>query len=380
MADMILADGLWQLCPDPVPCQYSEPPDHFPLSMQLPGTTAQQQIGRYNEKREAGFLTEKYPFSGQIWLRRTLTLTPEQAAFPHCFLTLERTRMTRLWVNGNYIGGEQSLCTPHVYDLSGHTAETMELVLCIKNTDYPTAGGHMTSPDTQTNWIGVTGDCILSLHRDIYISDLQLYPDAANRRLTVRGILHGAASAEAELKLCLVPEGKTDVIRYQIPKTAALSADSEGAFSFTVPLPEEVPLWSEYTPAMPLFMLTLENGESTCAAFGLRDFTAAGDHFEINGHPVMLRGKHDGMAFPLTGAAPTDPESWLAVFRTMKKWGINHYRFHTCCPPEAAFAAADRCGIYMEPELPFWGTLDAPGGEKYNEAEQAYLLREGLRI
>ena len=64
----------------------------------------------------------------------------------------------------------------------------------------------------------------------------------------------------------------------------------------------------------------------------------------------------------------------------MQEYGINHYRFHTCCPPDAAFAAADEMGIYMEPELPFWGTIAAPGEENYNESEQAYLVKEGFRI
>ena len=86
------------------------------------------------------------------------------------------------------------------------------------------------------------------------------------------------------------------------------------------------------------------------------------------------------MAFPLTGAAPTDIDAWLDVLQRAKDWGLNHIRFHTCCPPEAAFDAADTLGIFMEPELPFWGTVDAPGGEKYDPEGQAYLIREGLRI
>ena len=380
MDPFLNAEGVWQLALDPAPCQFDTPPAEFPLTMTLPGTTAQQQIGWLSSDRQDGCFTEKYPFWGQIWLRRTLKLTPEQAAAPHAFLRLERTRMTRLWVNGAYIGEEKSLCTPHVYDVSGHLSAETEIVLCVKNIDYPVPGGHMTSGDTQTNWIGVTGECSLSFHAETYLSDMQLYPDAANRQLTVRGVLHGAQTAEAVLHLTLLPEGETAAIRYDIPQTVTLTADADGAYSFTIPLPENVPLWSEYSPSVLLFQLALRSGESDCAAFGLRDFKACGDHFEINGVPTMLRGKHDGMVFPQTGAAPTDVESWLRVFHIMKKWGINHYRFHTCCPPEAAFAAADRMGFYMEPELPFWGTVDAPGGEKYDAAQQEYLIREGLRM
>jgi len=375
MTEIISLDGIWQLCTDPAPCQYQAPPADYPLTMHLPGTTAQQQIGCYNTAREEGCLTEKYPFSGQIWLRKTVTLKPEQIGKP-CFLYLERTRMTRLCVNGSLIGEEQSLCTPHIYDLSGHTAEIVTLEICVKNTDYPTRGGHMTSPDTQTNWIGITGKIALLLHDPVYLSDLQVYPDARARSVTLKAVLHGAAAAEREIRLA-----DADGAPLGTAWHCTLTADETGAVSATLPLPETVVCWSEYTPVTYTLILSengADTGDSVC--FGLRDFRAAGDHFSANGIPVMLRGKHDGLAFPLTGAAPTDSDTWCGIFRMMKEWGINHYRFHTCCPPEAAFAAADRCGIYMEPELPFWGTIDAPGGEKYDEKEQAYLLREGLRI
>ena len=95
--------------------------------------------------------------------------------------------------------------------------------------------------------------------------------------------------------------------------------------------------------------------------------------FETAGHPVFLRGKHDGCVFPLTGHTPMDVDSWRHYFQRCLDYGINHVRFHSWCPPEAAFAAADGLGIYLQPELPFWGTLE--GGELL-----AFLRKEGLNI
>ena len=102
--------------------------------------------------------------------------------------------------------------------------------------------------------------------------------------------------------------------------------------------------------------------------------------FLINGQETFLRGKHDGLIFPLTGYAPTDLESWIKVLKTSKEYGINHYRFHTCCPPKAAFEAADIVGIYMEPELPFWGTITTKEDENHDEAMEEYLIKEGYRM
>lgn len=370
--------GRWALALDEA-CAYNAPPDGYPRTMLLPGTTAQQEFGEPNPKHETGCLTEQFPFAGQIWLRRTVMLRQDQLGKP-CTLFLERTRMTRLWVNGCEIGSENSLCTPHEYDLTGHTTDSMEIVLCIKNVDYPTKGGHMTSQDSQTNWIGVCGQIVLRFYQKMHLTDLQAYPNAAGRNVTVTGMLHGASNATARLSaaLCLYPG--TDGITYTVPEQIALFADTKGMFTVAVPLPQNVPLWSEAQPALIELRFTLSNGESAAVRFGLRDFRACGDHFEMNGVPVMLRGKHDSMVFPLTGAAPTDPDAWVTIFRTAKEWGINHYRFHTCCPPDAAFEAADVLGMILEPELPFWGTIDAEDGEHYNAEEQAYLLREGLRI
>ena len=95
--------------------------------------------------------------------------------------------------------------------------------------------------------------------------------------------------------------------------------------------------------------------------------------FIAGGHKVFLRGKHDACVFPLTGHTPMDEDAWERYFRTCKEYGINHVRFHSWCPPEAAFAVADKLGIYLQPELPFWGTLEGDG-------LLSFLKKEGLNI
>ena len=95
--------------------------------------------------------------------------------------------------------------------------------------------------------------------------------------------------------------------------------------------------------------------------------------FMAGGKPVFLRGKHDACVFPLTGHTPMDKATWIKYFQRCKEFGINHVRFHSWCPPEAAFAAADELGIYLQPELPFWGTLEG-------EELLSFLRKEGLNI
>ena len=106
-----------------------------------------------------------------------------------------------------------------------------------------------------------------------------------------------------------------------------------------------------------------------------KDFHIEGAHFYANGHRVFLRGKHDAAVWPLTGHVDMSVEGWMKYLGTCKEYGINHVRFHSWCPPEAAFVAADRLGIYLQPELPFWGSFD-----KKDERLMAFLHQEGENI
>ena len=98
-------------------------------------------------------------------------------------------------------------------------------------------------------------------------------------------------------------------------------------------------------------------------------------HFYLDGKKIFLRGKHDACVWPLTGHCPMDVATWKAYFRTCDDYGINHVRFHSWCPPEAAFVAADELGIWLQPELPFWGDFNAK-----DSVLMAFLHKEGVHI
>ncbi|MCF6358129.1 MAG: hypothetical protein L3J54_10020, partial [Draconibacterium sp.] len=62
----------------------------------------------------------------------------------------------------------------------------------------------------------------------------------------------------------------------------------------------------------------------------------------------------DCVHFPLTGYSSCNLDDWTEIFKTYKSYGLNHVRFHSWCPPEAAFKAASRMGIYMQVEASIW--------------------------
>ena len=167
-------------------------------------------------------------------------------------------------------------------------------------------------------------------------------------------------------------------------KQPGLSGPAEGRLKgdtvcFRIPLPEGIPLWDEERPN--LITARISAGEDSLTfRTGVRRLSAAGRRLMVNGRETFLRGRHEGLQFPLTGCAPWDIESWRREMETAKAYGLNHIRCHTCCPPEAAFRAADEVGIYIIPELPFWVPVPARGEEQDGDRESAYLEAEGLRI
>lgn len=338
----------------------------------LPSTVSQARLSPQTQERSKGYLTDPYRYEGYIVYERETELDAPGEDF--LYLVLERTRTTKVWVNGTYMGSCNSLCGAHRYDITEavHSGSN-RIRIQVDNVSCPVPGGHMTSQDTQTNWLGITGEICIERVAGVHMEQVRLYPDYHSMTVTIRGELKGLGAdgaRSAELSVWAEGNRQKDIQKY--PRSE-YRISREGQFCLQYAMPGAV-LWSEHTPV--LYRLHLACGtEEISIPFGMRNFETEGLHFLLNGRRIYLRGKHDGMIFPLTGAAPTDKESWLKVLGTAKEYGINHYRFHTCCPPEAAFAAADELGIYMEPELPFWGSVE----EEITPAQQ-YLIGEGYKI
>lgn len=337
-------------------------PQAYPETMMLPGTTSAAGLGMPNPAKERGCLTDAYRFEGAVWFMRTFTAgdwTGEQT-----MLTLERTRKTTVYLDGRPIGHQESLCTPHRYFLPPVHAGEHTLVIRVDNTDYPTRGGHLTSPDTQSNWNGITGEISLTVAHTL-LTDLTVRPDLRRGCLRVHGHIIGAPDGVAGIVL---PGQMEHLLPYR-----------RGVLDGECPLKGNEAFWDEAHPEIHTISIDLD-GDVYETTFGLRDVRTLGRRLLINGRETFLRGKVDNLLYPKTGYTPTDVASWMTILGIAKEYGINHYRYHTACPPDAAFTAADLLGVYMAPELPFWGTVAEEGEEGYDERERDFLFQEGFRI
>lgn len=360
-------EGVWELYLDgEKACKI---PPEGKDTIVLPDSTAHAQKGVEKTQPNTGFMTDRYYFEGYAWYSRTI-LAEKEWEEKEITLFLERTRISTVYIDGKEVGTENTLCGFHRHDLTGKLTEgEHRLTVRVDNTDYPTRGGHMTSPDTQTNWNGILGRMELQIREKVHPENLRI---EAKEPQNVKIEAEIAGMSQGEAQICVGrKEGET------LYKGSC--AFSQGKLQTVISLEGENLLWDEYHTNL-LYAKVTAGEETETAYFGIRSLSHDERRLLVNGRQVFWRGKHDGLVFPSTGYAPMTKEEWKKVFATVKEYGVNHYRFHTCCPPEAAFAAADEMGIYMEPELPFWGTIAAPGEEYYNEAEQAYLVEEGFRI
>lgn len=351
---MIDLSGIWRLRLEKGP---TDPPKSYPDTIRLPDTISHAKKAPKDDDRAAGFLTDHYSYEGYAWFEREFTLT-EADASAELFLMLERTRMTAVYLDGEKLGEGNSLTTPHRFPFPKLSAGVHTLTVRVANVGYPTGGGHLTSPDTQTNWLGITGAICLEVRPSVRAEKIMIFPDPETNLLRLRLTATGKGSLSAFVQGCAVRD------------FSVTEGENELLYDPGAPLPK----WDEFTPNV-LTLTVRMNGEEQAIPFGLRRLEAKGLKLYVNGNETFLRGKHDGMVFPLTGYAPTEVSEWERVLGIAKEYGINHYRFHTCCPPEAAFTAADRLGIYLQPELPFWGTIP----DELND-EQRYLIGEGFRM
>lgn len=327
----------------------------------LPGTTDSNKKGDLNTDTTTMHLNRIYTYEGAAWYQRKITITEEQKG-KRFQLFLERSKPSKIWIDDSYVGDSHLLQSPQIFDVSDFLAPGEHTLTILVNNDLsltPYGNVHIYSDDTQTNWNGILGQIYIETLPVTSISNLQVYPDIDERKIDIElEVDNPEKHTEATIELFVK---KTENGKESWLKAKKLTVALDSKINLSYELDDDCRLWDDYS--QPLYELTvilsIENeNDSRTVPFGMREFAVNGTQFEINKHTTFLRGKHEAAVFPLTGHVPMNEKEWERVFKIAQSYGINHYRFHSYCPPEAAFAAADRCGIFLQAELPFWGGLE----------------------
>jgi hypothetical protein len=318
--------------------------------------------GEYAKYREPGNIKvpfwlqpEKY-YAGAAWYQRDLEI-PSEWQGRRVVLRLERPHWeTRVWLDGRDLGSNNSLSTPHEYVLgTGLQPGRHQLTIRVDNGLVVDVGvnSHCISDHTQGNWNGIVGEIGLIATAPVWLENLQVYPHLTAKTITVRGRVGNVTGQRGAGKISL--RADEPVERGMIPrperKQFEVSWNGEGGqFEFELPVPGAKP-WNEFSPA--LFRLEAEldgSGQVMVVPFAFRELSTQGTQFVLNGQKIFFRGTLECCIFPLTGHPPTDDESWSHVIQAAKAHGLNLIRFHSYCPPGAAFRVADSLGFYFQVE------------------------------
>ena len=331
------------------------------------------------------FLTPDKHYVGVAWYQRTVRL--QQYDKNRCYtLYLERPHIeTTLFVNGQRVGMRNSLVVAHQYDVTPYLHQG-ENVISIRIDNRPETvnvgqDSHSITDQTQGDWNGIVGRIELQQTSATHITDLQVYPDIDQQKALVKIAVVGKPKSKYTLTLhAYSNEIEGGYSEGRVETTVTLTSDTT-LFEYPVKL-KNMKLWDEFHPYTYILTALLSKKKSTVdltgTTFGMRKFEIRGKMFYVNGHEVQLRGTVENCDFPLTGYAPMDIESWERVFRRCKEYGLNHMRFHSYCPPNAAFAAADKVGFYLQPEGPSWPNHGVALGN--GRPIDTYLMEETIRM
>lgn len=350
-------------------------------------TTAQS----FDDDVIATRFTRKHTYEGPAYFEQEITIAPADKC--RTFFEIERARCVRVYLDGEEISSyeEQTISTPHVFELTGH--EGIHRLRVESDNSYPglphdaIVYSSAATDETQTNWNGLLGYIHLREENPIFLSQVRVYPKKDGCELRVELDVDAPKNdtvTENEYIISVLLES----LALEEPYYTSMGFFyGKNMLSIHAKLSEDAQKWDEYESHLydlkaTIRMLTMEEFEAERkeyaaledkidvtkintnrgtlldeknVCFGIRTFGDDGyGHLSLNGRRIFLRSEANCAEFPETGYIPMEKEAWKNILQTYKDYGINMVRFHSHCPPEAAFFAADEMGILMQPELSHW--------------------------
>ncbi len=361
------------------------------FEVELPGTLDTNGIGKPDEEHLESRLTRLHTYEGEVRYSRQIRI-PEVRE-ERLFLKIERTKELSMEIDGSIQKAfeEGTLSTPWLFEVTRYAGRDVTLTLTVDNfyTNWPRSsmiGSSAVTDETQTNWNGVLGDFAIYEEKKQFFDSLRIY--SACEEIEVRGGLCGLEFKEIE-EGDLYIRLESEVLaggEVLVPSGKWIEEGSKCNIRIShIPLSTVCRRWDEGEGNLYTLHAELQKGlgkdsyvlAETSVTFGIRTFSVDdGLRFTLNGRRFFLRGEANCCVFPEEGHPPMTEEAWNEVLGTYASYGVNCMRFHSWCPPGAAFAAADKMGMMMQPELSHWNFKDAFG----DEGSKEYYAKELFAI
>jgi hypothetical protein len=336
-------------------------------------------------------LTRKHTYEGVAELSRKISF--EAPRGKRVFLEAERARCLRLRVDGQEVPDfrEPSVSTPHVFEVTDFLSPkegTEHTIVLMSDNSYQGLPhddilySSAATDETQTNWNGVLGYLRMRVEEPVFIERVSVYPMGSGLKVIIRISSHRHWKGNITVR----SEALTSAAAMEVFGEAG---DTEVMLGGQLAA-DHLKRWDEFEGNLYGLTVSLE-GESfsgknesepfrseKSVTFGVRDFGADSQgRLILNGRRIFLRSETNCAVYSETGYCPMAVDEWMEILTTYQSYGVNCVRFHSHCPPEAAFLAADRLGMLMQPELSHWNPRDAFETEEsvaYYRAELTGIL------
>lgn len=345
------------------------------FSVSLPGTLDDAGIGnRVKIKPELNMatlahLTRKVQFTGKAYYTKTFT-TPRSFSSKKIELELGRVIWRScVWIDGKQVPvTQESLVTAHSFDVTDYIipGKKQRITICIDNSNiypginvygkkYPAGSeemAHAYTNHTQIKWNGILGYINLVARPQVSINDVQIFPYSQSAQIRIVTSLNNDRNKKVNLSSYV-----TDGSGKKWSNSLYRSGTTGDSLSYTIARPGNIITWSEFAPKLYelVTIIQTEYGADTLKTkFGIRDLKAKQGDLYLNNNRIFIRGNLECIIFPKTGYPPMQKSEWRKLLSTAKTYGLNTFRFHSWCPPQVAFEAADEIGFYMQVELPHW--------------------------
>jgi hypothetical protein len=331
----------------------------------LPGTMDESNIGvkLYPEKAFSEGLQKKINYDGPFWIQRTVTIPTDWNGKTVIF-SMERTiGISTMYWDGKLVGEASGYEAPQKFEinslLTGAGDHTVT-VFVNKNDKRYRQVGHGVVGENGVGWTGVVGRIELQVQNTTYLKNIQIFPKIENGSIKTTFAVGQNSKQKKDITVNLSVRKKKPGGEFENLKTIHIKSESIEKQSLELLLPKPIELWSEFNPN--LYELKTEVlvddivEDVAYTTLGMRSFATQNGNFTINGKKTFLRrAEYDG-ASPIKNYPSMEKSDWLHLMGVAKEYGLNSLRFHTWCPPEAAFEAADELGLYLQVELPSgWG-------------------------
>jgi hypothetical protein len=330
------------------------------------------------------WLQPEKKYTGAAWYQKQINI-PASWKNQRIELKLERCHWeTTVWLDDQKIGTQNSLGTPHYYQLAnlepGQHTLTIRVDNRTKDID-PGRNSHSISDHTQSNWNGIVGEISLTPLPAIQIDQLRLKPNIIEKLVRVEATINNTMDTERAVNLQIKAAGQNFSADLAPLREEIKLKKGINTLTYEYALGTDARLWDEFSPNLYQLSFSIEDGSQSIIeekTFGLREIKVEDNLIKINGRQVFLRGTLECAIFPKTGYPPTDKEAWRKIYQVVQEHGLNHVRFHSWCPPEAAFAAADEEGIYLQVECSSWANQSTTLGD--GKPIDNFIWEESKRI